>query len=182
MRRFILIFTLIILFLSFFAAFLYLAKNNKNTIDTNSPEPAASDSPENSNPIEQQGKGPSTYEPYLKETYDSALSDSRVVVLYFTANWSEECRLQEGVNSQLIAALTDAGVVGLSVHILDSEATLETKALAQKFSVSKEDTIIVLDAEGAVYFRQTGGITSEVLTGAIDEALKKTISKEVIAG
>jgi len=112
---------------------------------------------------------PSLYKDYSKEDYDMALAEKRVLVLYFTSNWCQECQKQDKVNNELFNELTSEGVVGLKIHVLDSETTTETDALAKKFDVIKEQTFVVLNKSGAVSFKYTGILDSDMLKQKIME-------------
>lgn len=60
-------------------------------------------------------------------------------------------------------------LVGLRIHILDSETTTETDALAKKYNVSKEQSIVILDKKGAIFFKHTGLLEKEVLKQKLTE-------------
>ena len=68
--------------------------------------------------------------------------------------------ISEGINN----------VFGLRVHILDSETTTESDALSQKFDVVKEQTYVLLDKNGAVFFKHTGFLSEDQLKQKIMEA------------
>lgn len=162
MKKFVLAFVLSILFISF-AAFLYntyvLQKNyfnQKNTIPPTTEE----------NQITKVDT-PSKYISYTKDEYDKALSENRVIILFFTSNWCTACINQDSINKTVFNDLNKEGVVGLNVHILDSETTTETDALSKKFDVTKENTFIFLDKKGAVNLKYTGELTKEELEADI---------------
>lgn len=112
----------------------------------------------------------SYYINYSKLEYDKAISENRVVLLYFTSNWCEDCTTQSDVNTDLFDELIDDGIAGLVVHILDSETTIETDALALKFDISKEQSFVILDKNGVVHFKHTGTLGKELLKEKILEA------------
>lgn len=113
---------------------------------------------------------PSIYKDYTKEDYDNALLNKRVIVLYFTSNWCQECLDQEVTNIQIFEELPKEGVVGLKIHILDSETTTETDALSQKFDITKEQSFVILDKNGVVFFKHTGLLSKDQLKQKIMEA------------
>src|SRR3989344_7884682 len=113
---------------------------------------------------------PSFYKDYLKEDYDKALSEKRVLVLYFTSNWCQQCIDQENVNNLVFNELIKEGVVGLKIHILDSETTVETDAVAQKFDITKEQSFVILDKNGVVFFKHAGLLEEDQLKQKIMEA------------
>lgn len=173
MRKFTLIFILFILFLSFAATFLYLATYKGKMLNRSdkTPEPVSTESPVET-PAPFENRGPSVYEQYTKERYDLALKEKRVLVLYFTANWCEDCRSQDILNKEALESLISEGAVGLTIHILDSEATTETANLAKKFSVTKENTFVILDPNGAVFSKTTGDMSKEALINEIKRAME----------
>ena len=168
MPKFILFFVLFILFISF-GAFFFNVYNlqsnyfkNKNKVNPTPQEIVALD-------IEI----PSLYTNYSKLEYDKALLTKRVVVLFFTANWCNLCIDQDIVNKEVLDSLTKEGVVGLKIHILDSQTTTESDLLAKKFDVTKENSYVLLDKNGAVGFKHTGNITNDLLRTKILEVVNK---------
>lgn len=112
---------------------------------------------------------PSYYKNYSKEDYDKALNEKRVLVLYFTSNWCQKCIEQDTINTLSFEELNKEGAIGLKIHILDSETTTETDALSQKFDVTKEQSFVILDKDGAVYFKHTGVLEKDQLKQKILE-------------
>lgn len=159
MKKTILFTVLLILFLSFVALIFNAFQLQKGYFGNK--EKASSES----NVIQTDEKiiTPSFYKDYSKEDYDLALKDKRVLVLYFTSNWCKECLEQDNLNSSVFSDLYEEGIVGLRIHILDSETTQETDALAKKFDVTKEQSIVILDKSGAVKYKNVGIITNEKL-------------------
>jgi thioredoxin-related protein len=168
MKKFILAFILSILFISF-AGFLYnayiLQKNYFNQKDLSTPLPEEGQTTK--------VEVPSRYINYTKEEYDKSLLENRVTVLFFTSNWCEACNNQEKMNEEVFKGLDKEGIVGLSIHILDSETTTETDALAKKFDVKKENSFVILDKKGAVAYKYVGEISSDLLKTKIQEVINK---------
>ena len=164
MRKVILAFILSILTFTFLA-FLYnayvLQKNYFTGKNVASPTPTET--------VVEEVAVPSLYLNYSKEEYDKALTEKRVALLFFTANWCSLCTDQDDVNAEVLARLTKEGVVGLKAHILDSETTVETDALAKKFDITKENSLVILDKNGAVAFKYVGNIENELLKTKIRE-------------
>ncbi len=113
---------------------------------------------------------PSYYKNYSKEDYDKAINEKRVLVLYFTSNWCQECIEQDTINALSFEELNKEGAIGLRIHILDSETTTETDALSQKFDVTKEQSYAILDKNGVVFFKYTGDLSKDLLKQKILEA------------
>lgn len=168
MKKFILFFVLLILTLAF-AAFLvnaYLLQ--KNYFDTKDINTLTENETQNVEVTEKK----SFYNDYLKSDYDSAIKDHNVLVLYFTSNWCKECTDQDLLNVEVFSELNTPGVVGQRIHILDSESTTETAALAKKYDVVKEQSFVVVDKNGASYFKYTGKLSKEILNQKIMEVTK----------
>lgn len=169
MRKFILFFVLLLLFLAFGAflinAFLLQKDYFKNTNQN--------DQERVENIVQDIVERPSIYIDYTKEDYDKALSDKRGVVLFFTSNWYQKCIDQDLINQDVFKELPKEGIVGLKIHILDSETTTETDALSQKFDVSKEQSFVILDKNGVVFFKHSGVLGSEQLKQKIQEVVNQ---------
>ncbi len=115
----------------------------------------------------------SVYLPYSKIEYDKAIAEKRVVLLYFSSNWCSECQEQNDINSEVLLEMLDDSIVGLNIHILDSETTTETDALAQKFEVTKENSFVILGKDGAVAYKYTGMLDSNLLKQKLQEVISK---------
>ncbi len=165
MQKFILFFILSLLFVAF-GAFLfnsYVLQNNYFKTKTVAVE-------NQTIPTELPKNPSSTYKNYVKEDYDKAVLENRVVFLFFTSNWCSNCLSQEEINKSLFNEMQIQAIVGLNIHILDSETTSETDALAKKFDITKENTYVILNKKGAVNFKYTGEITKELLIEKIMKA------------
>lgn len=169
MKKFILFFVLSLLLISFGAFLLNAFNLQKNYFDSkkNNAEMTENEVDDEEMILE------SYYVDYAKEDYEKALLDKRTLVLYFTANWCEECKAQDMINSEVFKELANEGIVGLKIHVLDSETTTETDALAKKYDVSKEQSIVVIDKDGVTRFKHVGVLTQELLTQKILEVSNK---------
>lgn len=115
----------------------------------------------------------SVYLPYSKIEYDKAIAEKRVALLYFSSNWCSECQEQNNINSEVLLEMLDDSIVGLNIHILDSETTIETDALAQKFEVTKENSFVILGKDGAVAYKHTGMLDGNLLKQKLQEVILK---------
>ncbi|MEK7169046.1 MAG: thioredoxin domain-containing protein [Patescibacteria group bacterium] len=165
MKKFVLFFILSLLLISF-GAFLLNAFNLQKDYFNSKNDEKQQDESEMVNDMEQIE---SYYVDYTKEDYEKALAEKRVLVLYFTSNWCEECKAQDLINNEVFNDLTLQGIVGLKIHILDSETTTETDALAKKYDVTKEQSVVIVDTDGVTRFKYVGIITQELLTQKILE-------------
>lgn len=168
MRKFILFFVLLLLLLSFGAFFLSSWNKIKEYNNSRNNEPLTGSLEEVS-----QRQLPSTYSDYSSESLNQALSDKRVVFMFFTSNWCNECKGQDEINNEILTGLTNGGIFGARIHILDSETTTETSALAKKYGVDRENTMVILDTNGAIQFKNTGEIEPEILLQKLMEVVNK---------
>ena len=166
MRKFIYILTLSILTIVFLGLIFSSYKSVKQYFDGKKAEiPVSTPTPLGL---------PSFYKTYSLDEYNKALDQKQVVLLYFTANWSEDCKNQDLKNEELIRSLDSQGVAGFYVHVLDSQSTNETMQLAKKFDVEKENTFIIVDKNGVLYFRHTGLLEENILKQKLMEAGDRT--------
>lgn len=115
----------------------------------------------------------STYNNYSKNDYDLAINGNKIILLYYFSNWCGDCNIQNNINSEVYNELQDNNIVGFKIHILDSETTLESDALAKKFSVNKEQTFILLDRNGVVNYKNTGILNKDLLKQKMLEVIKQ---------
>lgn len=163
MRKFALIFVLSLLILLFLLFFINVFNfNNKNK-----PTPVSETIINNTTIV------PSLYTDYSKVEYDKALFEKRILVVFFTSNWCASCSDQDVVNKTVLDSLTTQGVVGLKAHILDSETTIETDALARKFDITKENSLVILDENGVVVFKYIGNLSKEMLRQQLEGVISK---------
>lgn len=165
MQKFILFLVLSILAVSFGAFFLNVYDLQKNYFGQKTNTEMSTELKEDKTVYR-----PSTYSNYSSQEFNDALLNSRVIFLYFTSNWCLECSEQDMFNIQINSEMKSEGVVGLRVHILDSETTTETDALAKKFDITKENSFVILNKDGAVSFRNIGSISKEELMQNIKRA------------
>ncbi|MFZ3301542.1 MAG: thioredoxin domain-containing protein [Microgenomates group bacterium] len=169
MKKFILFFVLSLLLISFGAFLINAYQLQKNYFDSKNKPEQANQTEDNTEVIEKQ----SFYKDYAKVDYDLALKDKSVLVLYFTSNWCDECLSQDKTIADYFSNLDTKGIVGLRIHILDSETTTETDALAKKFDITKESSLIILNKDGSLAFKNTGKLSTEVLSQKIKEVVSK---------
>ncbi len=168
MKKFILFFVLSILSISFAAFFVNAYQLQKEYFDRKNNSQQVEDAVQ----VEEVVGKPSFYKDYLKEDYETAISNNNVLVLFFTSNWCMECVDQDKLNTEVFNDLLVSGVVGQRIHILDSESTTETAALAKKYDVSKEQSFVILNKVGAVAFKHTGLLSKEIFNQKITEVTK----------
>ncbi len=167
MRKFILFFVLSLFFISFVGLLINswqkLNEYNKSKVNISKQNKV----------VDVVDDKQSIYIDYSKEVYEKALNEKTVILMFFTANWCEECNKMDELINESLANLTREGVVGIKIHILDSETTTETTALSKKYSVNKEGSVVILDKNGAISYKQTGNIEKEILTQKLMEVISK---------
>lgn len=162
MKKFILFFVLLLIFLSTLLLVTNTLLIKKNTDSIGESNDDVNNSTESATIL------PSIYKDYDVQDFDSAQKEKRVIVLYFTSNWCEECNILSQDLENLFKSSEISGAVAFRVHILDSETTTQTDALAQKFDVTKEMSIVILDKNGVVFNK---------LIGSNIEVIKSEIKK-----
>jgi len=115
----------------------------------------------------------SAYTDYTGAEYEKALNDERIILLYFTSNWCSECAKQDKIITEVFNEFSSEGIMGLKIHILDSETTFETDALAQKFDITKEQSFVALDKSGKVAFKHVGTLSGDLLKQKMQEVILK---------
>jgi len=165
MKKFLLAFVLSILFISFVAFFYQIYIKQRDYFNLKEQEAS-----KETEIVTEVVEIPSKYINYSLEEYDKAILEKRILVLFFTSNWCMKCSDQDIINSEVFDGLNKEGVIGLRIHILDSETTTETDALAKKFDIVKENSFVILDKKGAVNFKYVGEMTSERLKDIILKA------------
>lgn len=85
--------------------------------------------------------------PYLefnKADYEKALSDNKIIVLDFYANWCPICRSEAPHLRDGFESLTSDQVVGFRVNFNDSDTDDDEKALASQFEIPYQHTKVIL--------------------------------------
>lgn len=170
MKKFTLVFVLLVLVLTFATMYFFFMVATKIPKKESNNQVSTEETVKEEDTSQEEDLGPSIYEDYSSVLYEGALEEGRVIVLFFTANWCPICRQQEPINQEVFDSLDKAGVVGLRVHILDSETTSETEALAKKFDVIYQHTFVILDKKGAVSYNYSGPLENNELIEKIKEA------------
>lgn len=117
-------------------------------VGTPVPVVSSQKSASNSSPFAAQGKilaGAQTpYIDFNKADYDRALAESRIIVLYFYANWCPLCKIEEPETFAAFDSLALSTVVGFRVNYKDSDTDDDEVALARQFGVTYQHTKIII--------------------------------------
>ena len=85
--------------------------------------------------------------PYLefnKADYDKAISENKIILLYFYANWCPICRLEQPETFAAFNELNSTNIIGFRVNYKDSETDNDEVALAKEFGVSYQHTKVII--------------------------------------
>jgi len=106
----------------------------------------------------------SNYKLFNKIEFEKSLTEGKVIMLYFTANWCPICREQEPINVEaLFELIEEPDIIAFRVHILDSETTKETETLADNYEVRYQHTTVIIDSRGQTLETITGPISKDDL-------------------
>lgn len=88
-----------------------------------------------------------TTTPYLaftKADYEKALSENKVILLYFYASWCPVCRVEQKETTAFFDGLDREDVVGFRVNFKDSDTDADEEALARQFGIPYQHTKVIL--------------------------------------
>jgi thioredoxin 1 len=89
--------------------------------------------------------------PYIEfnsKDYEQALSQGKVVILNFYANWCPSCKAEEPRAFKAFDSLNNADVVGFRVNYKDSDTDESEQDLAKEFGITYQHTKVVIDKDG----------------------------------
>ena len=88
-----------------------------------------------------------TASPYLAFTradYEKALSENKVILLYFYANWCPVCRVEQKETTAFFDGLDREDVIGFRVNFKDSDTDADEGAMAKQFGVPYQHTKAII--------------------------------------
>jgi thiol-disulfide isomerase/thioredoxin len=106
------------------------------------------------------------YQDWDKAKFDKAVSEGKIVLLDFAANWCPACQAE---HPQLIAgfeSLNDPLFVGFRIHYKDDQTTSEHAALAQQYQIPYQHTKVVIK-DGKVVLKSPEAWTAERLVSEL---------------
>lgn len=131
------------------AGFVYFSNNQKSQAPSQVVPTTQTESTTSAQTIpDYQGKvlaGKSS--PFLefnKADYDKALSEGKVIVLDFYANWCPICRAEEPAIYEGFNSLTSDKVLGFRVNFNDTDTDEDEKTLAKQFKIPYQHTKVIL--------------------------------------
>lgn len=84
------------------------------------------------------------YMDFTKEDYELALSENKVVVLYFYATWCPTCRAEQPEAFEAFNEMDKENVVGFRVNYKDSDTDEYEAGLAKEFGITYQHTKVIL--------------------------------------
>lgn len=117
-------------------------------INKNSSEESIQENSENSNiktePVLIAGTTTPYYE-FTQDSYEQAIADDKIILLYFYANWCPICK-REQAEATLPAfnELNDSDVIGFRVNYKDDETSKDEEELAKQFGITYQHTKVIL--------------------------------------
>lgn len=105
---------------------------------------------------------PSSTSGYLTDSEKSLPSTSPKTVLFFYANWCPTCKKADlDIQAKSSSIPTDLSIVRINYN--DTDTSDAEKALAEKYQITYQHTLIYLDENGAEITRWNGGELGEIL-------------------
>ena len=84
------------------------------------------------------------YIEFNNEDYEKALSENKVILLYFYANWCPICNAEQPKIFDAFNELNKDNVVGFRVNYKDDETDSNEVALAKQFGISYQHTKVII--------------------------------------
>lgn len=84
------------------------------------------------------------YIEFSEQDYNKALSENKIILLNFYANWCPICKVEEPKAFAAFSELKLENVVGFRVNYKDSQTDSAEEALAQKFQVPYQHTKVII--------------------------------------
>ncbi len=86
----------------------------------------------------------SQYLSFAKADYEKALTEKKIVLLYFYASWCPICREEQKETTAFFDSLDREEVIGFRVNFKDSDTDRDEEALAKQFGVPYQHTKVIL--------------------------------------
>lgn len=115
-----------------------------------------------------------TTSPFLefkREDYNKALSENKIIVLNFYANWCPICRAEAPAIHEGFNSLTTDRLVGFRVNFNDSDTDKDEEALAKDFKIPYQHSKVILK-NGKEFSRSLDSWDKAIF----DQEVKKALS------
>lgn len=108
---------------------------------------------------------------FTKVDYEKALSEGKIIILDFYANWCPICRAEEPALHAGFDGLASDKVIGFRVNYKDSETDQDEESLAKQFNITYQHTKVILK-DGKEFSKSLDSWTKERFDEEISNALK----------
>lgn len=85
---------------------------------------------------------------YSEEVFNQKLSEGKIVVLSFYANWCPTCRQNQSFIEEGAQLLDASKYVVLTVHYKDDESKPEDDMIIQRYNIVGQHTFVVVGSQG----------------------------------
>lgn len=84
------------------------------------------------------------YVEFSQEAYEKALSEEKVILLYFYASWCPTCKAEQPEIFEAFKSLNLENTIGFRVNYKDSDTDEFETALAKKYGIAYQHTKVIL--------------------------------------
>lgn len=162
MKKYILLALAIVLIVA--AIFFFTNQNTDTTVsDSQNTLPSSNEDSmmDDSNDIQEETKGmsegysgkvlagtTSQYLEFKQSDYEKALSENKIILLYFYANWCPTCRAEQPETLAAFNELQNPEVIGFRVNYKDPFTDADETALAKEFGIPYQHTKVIIKNGG----------------------------------
>lgn len=89
-------------------------------------------------------KSPANLHDFSQAAFDQAMTDNKVIVLFFNANWCPACQAELPQQTMAFEELTNPDVHGFRVHYKDDQTDDAQTMLAKKYGIAYQHTKVII--------------------------------------
>ena len=86
----------------------------------------------------------SQYKVFNQGEYEQALSQNKIIILNFYANWCPICKIEQPEIFAAFNELNNSNVIGFRVNFRDSDTDKSEEDLAREFGITYQHTKIII--------------------------------------